>query len=538
MVTKMKKTRVPKSADMVLPAPLRAPFEQAFAMDFSPVKIHTDSPRAAGSTQALLDHDTIHFAPGRFSPDTMSGRKLLAHELAHVAQQRRGGAAPGGIDARSERGLREADADRAASLALAGRPARVTMQASPGLVHRFDSYEHKLLGDAGGRNLRLECGVWLSYGQAVALSGDFYGSVDALMKAPRDEVVRLLDMIDREGAQAVRNQARHGGDPRFGQPSGKESAANEEEAQSATSWRERVHYGMDNSPSGVEGQYRGRETRSYATLAKHNSPHFTDENLELWRKEHEVALDLARRAHRAGDHSDPRASVAQVNEAYLHDAFACHFLTDSFSSGHLVSGLVGRDEGAIFWRENKDEILKDLIQAAEDDHDGGLPPELMGLIKKVVDEDAPSLCLKLIHDYLNENGVKVRNAAGTEWVAYGDRNLARSPETVTLGQQAVRLSRQEVDEAVQGGPTQSHLSPLELVPCEVSYGGEWVPIHAFKGNRVLFEAILRPLVLTPRKDNALYQLMKGNLGFATGTIKEKAIKVGRDLARQIEPVAR
>jgi hypothetical protein len=61
--------------------------------DFARVRVHADGDVGlAGSAQALgasaytLGPDVV-FAPGYYSPQTPAGRKLLAHELAHVIQQ-------------------------------------------------------------------------------------------------------------------------------------------------------------------------------------------------------------------------------------------------------------------------------------------------------------------------------------------------------------------------------------------------------------------------------------------------------------------
>jgi outer membrane protein OmpA-like peptidoglycan-associated protein len=73
----------------------RAFFEPRFGQDFSKVRVHTNEKAAesADASHALaytLGHDVV-FANGRYAPETASGQKLLAHELAHVAQQQRGG---------------------------------------------------------------------------------------------------------------------------------------------------------------------------------------------------------------------------------------------------------------------------------------------------------------------------------------------------------------------------------------------------------------------------------------------------------------
>lgn len=66
-------------------------FESRFKRDFSHVRIHTDQ-RAAESARAIdaLAYSAGHhiaFAEGAYRPTTSEGRRLLAHELAHVVQQ-------------------------------------------------------------------------------------------------------------------------------------------------------------------------------------------------------------------------------------------------------------------------------------------------------------------------------------------------------------------------------------------------------------------------------------------------------------------
>src|SRR5581483_1370079 len=75
----------------------RALMEPRFGQDFSHVRIHADE-TGAESAQALganayTVHNHIAFAPGRFSPGTERGSRLLAHELTHVVQQ---GSSPSG----------------------------------------------------------------------------------------------------------------------------------------------------------------------------------------------------------------------------------------------------------------------------------------------------------------------------------------------------------------------------------------------------------------------------------------------------------
>ena len=88
------RSRGPESASgSPLPEATRAFFESRFGEDFHNVRVHADE-RAAAAASALDAHaytagETIVFGAGRYAPDSEAGRRLLAHELAHVVQQRR-----------------------------------------------------------------------------------------------------------------------------------------------------------------------------------------------------------------------------------------------------------------------------------------------------------------------------------------------------------------------------------------------------------------------------------------------------------------
>jgi hypothetical protein len=69
----------------------RSFFEPRFGVDFSRVRLHTDSTAAstahAINAEAFTTGTDVVFAAGRYSPETSSGKKLIAHELTHVLQQ-------------------------------------------------------------------------------------------------------------------------------------------------------------------------------------------------------------------------------------------------------------------------------------------------------------------------------------------------------------------------------------------------------------------------------------------------------------------
>lgn len=75
-----------------LPVATRRVMEQRFGADFSDVRVHT-GPVVAQLCQtlnarALTLGNNVLFGDGEYTPHTAEGRWLLAHELAHVLQQR------------------------------------------------------------------------------------------------------------------------------------------------------------------------------------------------------------------------------------------------------------------------------------------------------------------------------------------------------------------------------------------------------------------------------------------------------------------
>jgi hypothetical protein len=70
---------------------LRADLEPRLGQDFSGVRVHSDGNAAAlsrdlGATAFTVGSD-VFFANGRYAPGTREGKRLLAHELVHTAQQ-------------------------------------------------------------------------------------------------------------------------------------------------------------------------------------------------------------------------------------------------------------------------------------------------------------------------------------------------------------------------------------------------------------------------------------------------------------------
>jgi hypothetical protein len=120
----------------------RAFMESRFQHDFSAVRVHTDV-RAAASARALqarawaLGSD-VAFATGAYAPGTPAGRRLLAHELAHVVQQAHAPTPTPGTSLNvSEPGdASEREAETVASRVAEGTPVAVRSRLDPDVVQR------------------------------------------------------------------------------------------------------------------------------------------------------------------------------------------------------------------------------------------------------------------------------------------------------------------------------------------------------------------------------------------------------------------
>lgn len=102
--------------DRPLDAVVARRMSTAHGRDLSSVRVHTDreGERLAEemNAEAFTIGEHVAFAPGRYRPGTLIGDALIAHETAHVIQQRGGGTA-----STDYAGL-EQDADRSAAHAL------------------------------------------------------------------------------------------------------------------------------------------------------------------------------------------------------------------------------------------------------------------------------------------------------------------------------------------------------------------------------------------------------------------------------------
>jgi hypothetical protein len=438
------------SGGQPLDTSVRATMESRFGQDFSGVRVHTDE-RAAESAQVLnaraytVGKDVI-FGAGQFAPQTVPGKQLLAHELAHVMQQ------------------------NSPSIYAGPHPGDTWT------IQRFEAPEHIDIGESGAQvKVKLANGLELTYGEISALVGDFYETPEKLDKADPAEVTRILKI--------VREQRLEGG----------KIASRDVEFQAATQAREKTIYDPATGKEiGKGGQFReGKlagtpeelETKSFFSLAEENVLHFAPENLRSgWLEGHHKALELAHQSNVALKRGKKEDAEKLRRLALLTDAGYAHFLEDAFSAGHTINPVEVQTWMVNQWNSNpdfKERAIGRLKQAAYAEKwyapNAIIDKRIDALLRSIPVSVVGSAGLKVLHDYLNRNGIEVINGQGNRWRAFGDYNLWKSPDTKKFAGDAIALSKQQILDALSGkGP--DPVKVLQIPPSAVFIPGQAGPV--------------------------------------------------------------
>lgn len=137
-----------------LDGPTRTFMEDRLGHDFSDVRVHADGQAAESArsvnAQAYTVGSDIVFQSGKYAPESDSGRRMLAHELTHVVQQRSGPvdgtAAPGGINISHPSDRFEQAAEHSADQVMASAPATAATAAAsaPAAVQRAEEEQEEV----------------------------------------------------------------------------------------------------------------------------------------------------------------------------------------------------------------------------------------------------------------------------------------------------------------------------------------------------------------------------------------------------------
>ncbi len=188
--------------------------EGAYDADFDNVRIHDDSSAQSRAEDvnatAFTRGEHVFLSANAPSLQSSAGKKLLAHELAHVVQQQRAGAQRTGTVGR-EGDRFEVAADNAAARAIAGQRVDIPANSAPPSIQRQASVEG-LVDSALTKGISLINGRWAiggvtlddlkKAGKAVEkgaeilgkiATGDFQGALDLANPKDPEEEKRLLE---------------------------------------------------------------------------------------------------------------------------------------------------------------------------------------------------------------------------------------------------------------------------------------------------------------------------------------------------------
>ncbi|MCJ1439398.1 hypothetical protein MMC27_008792 [Xylographa pallens] len=196
--------------------------------------------------------------------------------------------------------------------------------------------------------------------------------------------------------------------------------------------------------SGIGGwdvQFAIATQGTYVAIALCNWDHFGQDAVTAYTTGHTYALSLAAKAN------DPY----DLLDAYFYEAFAQHYLSDLFSTGHLRAPR----------------------RALHGDPSTVAPPA--------------DVCNKYMHDEDSASGLWVTNTYGSSWPAYGDKQLFASKSFVNLDR-AVDAMQAGANELYQAYLTKKTIQPedykpLKMIPTiPVGQGGNFVPMFSTEGN--------------------------------------------------------
>lgn len=189
---------------------------------------------------------------------------------------------------------------------------------------------------------------------------------------------------------------------------------------------------------------------------------------------------------------------SKLNDAYVENAGADHYLTDAFSAGHQIArGVIGDvTEQFVKDKGGKDAFLSFIVEKiqkgaiADKDHAQGELGDFQdasrtwkskaargdswlnvfkdGLKQKLeaqVDTTAlRAIGAKLVHDYYNRHGLVVHNRKGMTFVTKGDGHADEAPEARQIIAMAVLASRDQITQTAATGAMPDPMAVWAYVP--------------------------------------------------------------------------
>lgn len=272
---------------------------------------------------------------------------------------------------------------------------------------RFESEEHVHAGEhikliSKSNRFKLKNGLKLSFSEIIAMP-DFYGVVGEYI-TNQEQFVAAFETLAND-------------------PNSLSEAEKIRNAIQSNIPRDQQHVTWNCLTGGAcSGATWWLTPGRYLLLAEQDFDHFGANAVVAYQAGHEAAIQRALIAGRTQDEDG-------LSEAYALEAFACHFLTDRFSAGHI--------------RVPRAELPQNVT------------PAVLG-----------SLLVTFMHDEESKFGLHVHNQRGDSWIAYGDGYYldARNSMNRLLTEEAMQLSVDQVSNAFLKGAIPREYPQLELIP--------------------------------------------------------------------------
>jgi Domain of unknown function (DUF4157) len=434
---------------------------------------------------------------------------VAAHEAAHVVQQRSGGVnLESGIDQPGD--IFERQADTVASSVVRGESAALHLDQmmtnsqaqTTQVVQRFGADEHEFMGNqgSGAAPVRLAEDYILPFGEVVALAGDHFSSIQQMR----------LFAANTSGGAGSRLEIEYARRWKLGKPvTWKENDPDYERAKLAQEKRYYVlaggneeHYkgnlshfvnpqegDMDRSTSDKarDQEIRSDDQTSVRTmeipiLNKHIDDPDTKKGqwIDLPAGVGAVGSYRLNHAHAITEAALAGANKQPLEDAMAQEAFACHYLTDSFASGHVrtprISAKEYWDAKVPMFYENlvgfmAQEIARYLVAHETEDVYGWFDADTLGeeavwggakdQVRDVFESKARitfgDFVALAIHDWDNGTGVaahvegKQEHLVGDGKILENGKLTAEGTQTATLVAKAVSLSVADIRKAYQLG---------------------------------------------------------------------------------------
>jgi hypothetical protein len=474
-------------------------------VDPGSVRVHEDGQAERAGARALATGRDLHFARGELhAPDADF---LVGHELAHVVQQGHGQPA---TQAKREgehgAGALEAEADRVGLAVARGETAAGTIvgRATAGAVQKFDSFEHKEIGDDATKGehgetktVELAPGYRVSYGEMIALAGDFFGSIEQL---------RAIAAVDGKGA-GTREEIEYLRRVKIPNlPDKQQTALTKQFSQAAVHAADLRYYKLASSnASHFANPQTGDTDRSTAAKIGNSGEQLqevTKGDDGLWHLGARlIAVTNSAAGHyrlnhlkAIGEAMAAGKAKGSIDTAMAANAFSDHYLTDSFSSGH---NRTARTSISQYWNAkvpmffvNFKGFLAEKLAYYINDHNTMIGIASVDMIngfatsaleetlakKGMPDLQFGDLVSGTVHDYDNERGIAVK-IDGADKRIYGDDNLHQG-DTKEVVVRAVQASTADVEAAYETGAAGGNYDALygKIAPRGMFRGEEMMPV--------------------------------------------------------------